>query len=194
MSTRVIFVRHAEPHEEVHGRVYGTLDPTLSESGAARAREIAATLAAQPIAAIYSSPKRRALETAARLGEPIVLDGLREMDFGELEGLTIEEAAERYPEIAGWMAKPSTAAFPGGETAAELRDRALGAAAEIVARHPDETVAVFSHSIVIRTILANALAMDPDAVFRLDLAYGGISVVEWFDGQPFVRIVNAVAL
>jgi broad specificity phosphatase PhoE len=193
-ATRVILVRHAEPHEEVHGRVYGRLDPSLSVRGAIHARELAATLASEPIVAIYSSSKRRALETAAPLGDPIVVDGLREMDFGDLEGLTTDEAAERYPDLARWMETPSAVTFPGGESAAELRDRVLVAIAEIVAHHADETVAVVSHSVVIRTILADALAMDPDAVLRLDIAYGGISVVEWFDGQPFVRVVNAVRL
>lgn len=193
-ATRVILVRHAEPHEDVHGRVYGRLDPTLSELGTAHALEIAATLASEAIAAIYSSPKRRALETATPLGEPIVLDDLREMDFGDLEGLTADEAATRYPELSNWMITPSTAVFPGGESAIALRDRALAAIAEVVARHADETVVVFSHSVVIRTILADALAMDPDAALRLDIAYGGISVVEWFDGNPFVRVVNAVRL
>jgi alpha-ribazole phosphatase/probable phosphoglycerate mutase len=193
-ATRVILVRHAEPHEEVHGLVYGRLDPSLSVRGVVQARELAATLASEPIAAIYSSPKRRALETAAPLGEPVVVEGLREMNFGDLEGLTTDEAAERYPGLVRWMETPSTVTFPGGESAAELRQRALAAIAEIVARHANETVAVFSHSVVIRTIIADALAMDRNALFRFEIAYGGISVVEWFDGQPFVRIVNAVRL
>ena len=54
--------------------------------------------------------------------------------------------------------------------------------------------AVFSHAVVVRAILADALAMPPDAMFRLDQSYGGISVVEWFDGNPFVRVVNAARL
>jgi len=193
-ATRVILIRHAEPHEEVRGRVYGRLDPQLSVRGVAHARELAATLASEPIAAIYSSPKRRALETAAPLGAPVVVDDLRELDFGDLEGLTPDEAAERYPDVARWLERPSTVTFPGGESAAVVRDRALAAVAEIVTRHRDETVAVFSHSVVIRTIVADALAVDPDGLFRFEIAYGGISVVEWFDGRPFVRVVNAVRL
>jgi broad specificity phosphatase PhoE len=77
---------------------------------------------------------------------------------------------------------------------AALRRRAVAAAQAIAARHDGETAAVFSHAVVIRAILADALAMPPDAMFRLDQSYGGISVVEWFDGNPFVRLVNAVRL
>ena len=72
--------------------------------------------------------------------------------------------------------------------------RAIAATGVIAARHQGETAAVFSHAVVIRAILADALAMAPDAMFRLDLSYGGISVVEWFDGNPFVRVMNAVRL
>jgi probable phosphoglycerate mutase len=52
-------------------------------------------------------------------------------------------------------------------------------------------VAVFSHAVVIRVIVADALAMPLDAMFRLDQSYGGITIIEWFDGRPFVRMVNA---
>lgn len=195
-GTRVIFVRHAEPHDEMRGRVCGSSDCELSERGRRRAEEIAATLEAEPIAAIYSSPLRRALATAGPLGlalglEPVVVADLRELDFGELEGLTVAEAAERYPAEAQWMTAPAGASFPGGESVASLHERTVRAAQELAARHAGETVAVFSHAVVIRVIVADALAMPLDAMFRLDQSYGGITTIEWFDGQPFVRMVNA---
>jgi broad specificity phosphatase PhoE len=198
-GARLILVRHAEPHEEVRDRIYGRLDPELSERGRGHAVAIAAALAEEPIAAVYTSPRLRARATAAPLAarhglEARVEDDLREIDFGELEGLTLAEAVERYPDESRWMAAPAAALFPGGESVAALRVRAIAAAGVIAARHGGETAAVFSHAVVIRAILADALAMAPDAMFRLDLSYGGISVVEWFDGNPFVHVVNAVRL
>jgi broad specificity phosphatase PhoE len=198
-GARLILVRHAEPHGEVRGRIYGRLDPELSERGGEHAAAIATELAGEPIAAVYTSPRLRARATAAplaaRLGlQARVEDGLREIDFGELEGLTLAEAVERYPDESRWTAAPAGALFPGGESVAALRARAVTAAGSIAARHESETAAVFSHAVVIRAILADALAMSPDAMFRLDQSYGGISVVEWFDGSPFVRVVNAVRL
>jgi ribonuclease H / adenosylcobalamin/alpha-ribazole phosphatase len=198
-SARLIFVRHAEPHEDVRDRIYGRLDPELSERGREHAAAIAAELAGEPIAAVYTSPRLRAQATAAplaaRLGmEPRAEDDLREIDFGELEGLTPADAAERYPAESRWMLAPADALFPGGESVAALRARAVAAVQSIAARHEGETAVVFSHAVVIRAILADALAMAPDAMFRLDQSYGGISVVEWFDGNPFVRVVNAVRL
>ena len=89
------------------------------------------------------------------------------------------------------MTAPARASFPGGESVASLHERAVRAARKIAARHAGETVAVFSHAVVIRSIVADALAMPLDAMFRLDQSYGGLTTIEWFDGQPFVRMVNA---
>jgi probable phosphoglycerate mutase len=199
MSARLILVRHAEPEAAVRDRIYGRLDPGLSERGRAHAQAVAPQLAPEPITAVYSSPLARARETAAplatRLGlEPAIEADLREIDFGELEGLSPAEAIARYPVQASWMVAPGAAEFPGGETVAALWVRATAIARAIAERHPDTTTAVFSHAVVIRAILADALQMPPDAMFRLDQAFGGISVVEWFDGNPLVRVVNAVRL
>jgi broad specificity phosphatase PhoE len=198
-GARLIFVRHAEPHEEMRERIYGRLDPELSERGREHTVAIAGALAREPIAAVYTSPRLRARATAAplaaRLGVDVrVEDDLREIDFGELEGLTLAEAVERYPVESSWMHAPAEAAFPGGESVAAMRARAIAAVRSIAARHEGTTAAVISHAVVIRAILADALVMPPDAMFRLDQSYGGISVVEWFDGNPFVRVVNAVRL
>jgi broad specificity phosphatase PhoE len=198
-AARVIFVRHAEPDEQARDRIYGRLDVELSASGQAHAEHIAELLAVEPIAAVYTSPLARARATAAPLArvlglEPVALDDLREIDFGELEGLSVAEVADRFPSKLGWMTAPAQVHFPGGESVAALRERALRASREIAMRHPGETVAAFSHAVTIRAVLADALAMPPDALFRLDQAYGGISIVEWFGGTPYVRVVNATRL
>jgi broad specificity phosphatase PhoE len=198
-GARLIFVRHAEPAEEMRDRIYGRLDPGLSERGRAHAYAIASWLAAEPISALYASPQSRARETAAPVAAGLGLEArieadLREIDFGELEGLSLAEAVARYPVQANWMVAPGEAEFPGGESVAALQTRATRIAREIAGRHADATAAVFTHAVVIRAILADALRMPADGMFRLDQSYGGISVVEWFDGNPFVRVVNAVRL
>jgi alpha-ribazole phosphatase len=198
-GARLIFVRHAEPDDAMRDRIYGRLDPALSERGRADAAEIASQLSAEPIRALYASPQLRARETAAPLAARLGLDAtvepdLREIDFGELEGLSPAEVVARYPVEANWMTAPGAAAFPGGESVAALWQRATNAARAIAGSHGGASVAVFTHAVVIRAILADALDMPPDSMFRLDQSYGGISVVEWFDENPFVRVVNAVRL
>jgi broad specificity phosphatase PhoE len=195
-STRLLFIRHAEPQEDMRNRIYGRLDVALSAAGHDHAARIAEMLGGLPTSIIYTSPLRRAAETAAPLAavlglEPLVLDDLREIDFGELEGLALDEVADRYPTEVSWTEAPSTVSFPGGESMASLRERSLRTAREIVERHRGETVVVISHAVVIRTILADCLNMHLDAMFRVDQRYGGISLVEWFGELPLVRVVNA---
>ena len=65
-GARLIFVRHAEPDEWLRGRIYGRLDPGLSEHGNAHADALAADLAREQIVAVYTSPLQRARATATR--------------------------------------------------------------------------------------------------------------------------------
>lgn len=195
-AARLVLVRHAEPDESVRGRVYGRLDVDLSAAGRVDAERIAALLRAQRVAAVYTSPLRRAVATAEPLARalalrPVTVDALREIDFGELEGLRLEEVEKLHPEHVGWTAASADTRFPGGESVSALRARAAGAARGLAQRHQGQTIVVCSHAVVIRAVLADALVMPPEAMFRLDQSYGGISVVDWFDAVPLVRVVNA---
>ncbi len=193
-AARLVLVRHARPRD-AELRVYGSLDVELGKEGLEQASALAATLAGVPLAAVYTSPLVRAIATArplaGRLGlEPLIVPDLRELDFGELEGLAIADVESRHPELLRWTEAPSRVVFPGGESVAALRRRAVAAAAAIAGAHAGETVAVVSHSVTLRAILADALGMPPDAMFRLDVPYCGVSVVDWFGPRPLVRSLN----
>jgi alpha-ribazole phosphatase len=194
--SRLYLIRHAEPDESVRGRAYGRLDVPLSATGRQQAGAIVAALAEVAIEAVYASPLRRALETAAPLAgahglEPIPCEGLRELDFGEIEGLTYAEIEAGRPELfEAWMKDPARVRFPGGETFSALRERAVAAADEIRSRH--ESAAVVAHGGVTRAILAHALGMPDDMIFRVDQPYGAISILEWLDGVPVLRALKAV--
>ena len=197
--TTLVLVRHTAPELDQRMYVYGTLDLELSDAGHAHARELGEILASAAFTALYSSPLRRATATAAPLAKlvglgVVTVPDLREITFGELEGLTLAEIEARYPEALEWTVSPSRATFPGGDSVREFRARAVAAAREIVARHPGETVAIFSHAVTIRAILADALGMEEDALFRLHQAYGGISVIDWYGELPLVRAVNAARI
>jgi alpha-ribazole phosphatase len=197
-ATRLLLVRHAEPDESVRGRCYGRLDVGLSPEGRRRAEALGAALAETRPAAVYSSPLSRALETAAAVAaplglEPVVDDDLRELDFGELEGLTYDEIRREHGELyREWMVRPAEVTFPGGEGIAGLRDRVLPAVARVRLRHEGEAAAIVAHGGVIRVVLGDVLGLGDGAVFRLGLDYGGASVVDWLDGVPIVRAVNTV--
>lgn len=195
--TRVVLCRHGEPEERVRGRVCGSVDVGLSLRGSRQAKVLADALAGLSPAAVYSSPQRRALETARTIAAkhalaPVALDALREIDFGELEGLTYKEVAERHPGLyAAWMEEPTRVRFPGGESYADVRGRAAGALGELLGRHRGTTFAVVAHGGVIRAVLAACLRMPDEAVFRLDQRYAAVNVVDWLEDTPIVRLVNA---
>jgi alpha-ribazole phosphatase len=197
-ATRLVLVRHAEADASMRGRCYGRLDVGLSPEGRRQARELGAALSDIPLAAVFSSPLARAVGTAAAIAAPhdlvpVVEDGLREMDFGELEGLRYDEIEVERPELfREWMEAPGSVRFPGGEALADLRARVRPTVAAIRQRHEGEAVALVAHSGVVRVVLADALGLADGAMFRLGQAPGGLSVVDWVDGTPVVAVVNAV--
>jgi broad specificity phosphatase PhoE len=90
------------------------------------------------------------------------------------------------------MEQPTTVRFPGGESFADLRERALASLQAI--RHAHRCAVVVTHGGVIRAALGEWLSMPDDAVFRLAQDYCGVSIVDWFEDTPLVRVVNAAGI
>ena len=194
---QLVLVRHGETEWSREGRHTGRTDLPLTENGRENAKRVGSELEGFEFTRVLSSPLTRALDTARPIAaaqglEPAVLDTLAELDFGEVEGLRFDEIEVAHPELfRTWMDEPARVRFPAGEGLADLRARVLPVLAEIRARHEREAVAVVAHGGVIRVVLAEALGLDDGALFRLDLSEGGVSVVDWLDGVPLLRVANA---
>ena len=192
--SRLILVRHSEPQEDARGRCYGSLDIGLSASGREHARALAARLARLAYEAVYTSPRLRARETAEPVAavhslDLVADDRLRELDFGALEGRTYDEIAESEPELyRAWMSTPTQVRFPGGESFADLKERAIDALDRI--RQAHETAVIVTHGGVLRAGVATWLSMPDEAIFRLDQRYGGVTIVDWVEGVPLIRLLN----
>jgi broad specificity phosphatase PhoE len=159
--TTLILTRHGETDWNRERRWQGQADTDLNEAGRQQARTLAARLAAEPVAAVYSSDLRRAYETATIVASPhgigVAVDPrLREIDFGEWEGLTTPEIHSRYAEFVATWPPDDGAPFPGGETYVAMGDRVVAALGEIARRHPDSVVVVVLHGGPIRGALAHA--------------------------------------
>ena len=197
-ATRVVLCRHGEPEPSAHARFCGAIDVGLSAVGKAEAGALAAGLVAEAPAALYTSPARRALETARRIGSslglgPIVESKLREIDFGEVDGLRYDEVGAARPGFYGeWLRTPTRVRFPGGECFADLQRRALEALSTVTAQYERRTTVVVTHAGVIRSLLAAWLSLPDDAIFRIDQRYGSVNVVDWLDGTPVVRLINGL--
>jgi alpha-ribazole phosphatase/probable phosphoglycerate mutase len=194
---RLFLVRHAEAEESARGRCYGSLDVGLSAKGRSQCVELARAFASEPIAAVVSSPRIRAVETAAAIAEShglevCVVPDLRELDFGELEGRTYDEIAASLPELyAAWMTKPTEVRFPGGESYADLHVRSLAAVSRLRTAEEGQTVVAVTHGGVVRAVLSDVLGMPTERIFRLAVDPASITTIEWLGEEPNVRRVNS---
>jgi broad specificity phosphatase PhoE len=192
----VVLVRHAQCVDDAAGRCYGRLDIELSDYGRAQSRQLAERLSSEPVAAVVSSPLLRALDTARAIAEPhglavSVLDELRELDFGELEGMRYEEVAGSQPDLYGqWMLAPTAVRFPGGESFDDLRRRVSDAVSRLRQTYSGVLVVAVTHGGVIRAVLADALGLPSDRIFRLAVDTASTTRIEWVEGEPIVRSLN----
>lgn len=195
-SARLLLVRHGEVEDWARGRIYGRIDPAVSPQGLQQAQAIARRVAEERPVALLVSPSRRALESAGPIAEATALSPaqdarLREIEFGEFEGLTFAEAEQRDPVIwRAWMERPGAVRFPGGECWDDIRARAVEAAEAVTAAHPGEAVAVVTHGGVIRALLAEALALPAERTFRMEIAFGSLTVLR---REPFGWMVERVS-
>ena len=195
--TRFLLLRHGQTALSVQRRYSGRGNPPLTELGRAQADAAARYLGDRDdVVAVISSPLQRALITAdaaARaLGlEVTVDDDLIETDFGDWEGLTFGEAAERDPELHLRWLRDTSLPPPGGESFDDVAVRVRRARDRIVAEYGDATVLVVSHVTPIKTVLRLALDAGEGILYRLHLDLASLSVAEFYpDGASSVRLVN----
>ncbi|MGH3439558.1 MAG: bifunctional RNase H/acid phosphatase, partial [Sciscionella sp.] len=195
--TRLLLLRHGQTSYSAARRYSGRGDPELTAIGLRQARAAAHRLSTvDNLAAVVSSPLGRAVRTAepvaAGLGTGVrVVAGLTETDFGDWEGLTFAEAAERDPRLhRRWLSDPSVAT-PGGESFDQVHRRVGAALDDLVERYRGGTLVVVSHVTPIKSVLRIALAAGPSVLFRLHLDLASLSIVEFYpDGNTSVRLFN----
>jgi probable phosphoglycerate mutase len=181
VPTTIFLVRHGETNWNRESRFQGHADPPLNNLGRAQASELAATLALESFAALYTSPLRRARETAEILGEPLglgarVSDALMEVDVGSWSGLTRAEVQARFPDgFRRWLDYGH--GWDDGETYDDLGLRVVAGLSEIAHSHPDERVLTVTHGGPIRSALAASEAVSFDEARRSIHVIGNCAVV-----------------
>ena len=196
-NTRIWIIRHGEPSPETRGRCYGHLDVELSCEGRKQVQTVADRLNGETIRTIYSSPRRRALESAAILAAQLhaavtIEERFREIDFGTFEGRLYDEIAQEYPEIyRQWMEYPTETQFPNGESFVQMQTRVTEAAQALYARHRGETIAIVSHGGVNRILLAAALGVANENFFHIAQRFAAMNQVVLIGGDyPSVELMN----
>jgi broad specificity phosphatase PhoE len=166
MNTRVLLVRHGATELSAEDRFAGATDVLLSKEGEAQAECLSRRLASTQICAVYASPMRRTLRTAALIAAPHKLEivaepGLREIHHGRWEERTRAEVESTFPdEYHDWEDDPFTFAPEGGETGLAVLARALPALRNMVQTHQGKTVLVVSHKATLRLLIGSLLGLD----------------------------------
>jgi broad specificity phosphatase PhoE len=193
---RLILVRHGETRWNQENRVLGHTEIELNEKGRKQAERLALTLKDETVAAIYSSPLRRARETAGEIArfhglEVVTDDALKEVDAGELDGLTYQEMIERYGDfLKEWIKNDPSLKMPGGESMAELQQRAWPVVERIVRDHPDGVVILVSHSFAILSIICRAIGLNLSHFRRLRLSVASISIINFGERGTSLVLFN----
>ncbi|RBY85945.1 bifunctional RNase H/acid phosphatase [Blastococcus sp. TF02A-26] len=196
VTTVTHLLRHGQTEHTPERRFSGRNDLPLSAVGRAEAEAAAERAAGLGVDVVVASPLRRTRETAevvaARLGLPVLLDDdLVEMDFGDLEGLSADEARAKHPLATRRLFTEVDVPAPGGESIADVARRVARARARVLKEHRGRTVLFVSHVTPIKLMLAAGLDVDDAVVHRIFLSAASLSTVAWStDGRHSVRLVN----
>ena len=199
VTTVTHLLRHGQTEHTPERRYSGRNELPLSRTGRAEAEAAAVRAELLGIDVVVSSPIRRTRETAeivaASLGLPVELDDdLAELDFGDLEGLTLDEALAKHPLAVRRFVSDVTVKAPGGESIADVSARVARARRRLLDRHAGQTVLVVSHVTPIKLLLAAGLDVGEAVVHRVFLEAASLSTVAWSsDGRSSVRLVNDTA-
>lgn len=192
--TTLLLARHGETDWNRDNRFQGHADPPLNDAGRRQAAALAEKLAVERLAAIYSSPLRRAVESAeivaARHGlQPQTVEALREVDVGSWQGLTRREIESRFPEqFRRWLSYEQ--GWEDGETYAEMGARVVPALVELGTRHGSKRILALTHGGPIRAAIAAANGISHAEARRREPVVGNCVVVELDARDGILRRVD----
>jgi len=195
--TTILLVRHGQTAWNREERFRGQVDVPLDDWGLRQAELVGRRIAERwEPTAIYASSLQRTLQTAAGIARACNLrttihDGLLDIDYGVFAGLTPQEAADLYPDIArAWRRAPHMILFPDGQSLGDVRDRAEAALEGIVANHPHQMVVLVTHVVICRLLLCAILGLDSSHFWQFEPATASISVFEVYDGHSVLLSFN----
>ena len=183
----LILIRHGETLWNTQLRMQGSLDSDLTLKGESQIEALGEWMKEVTFDYLYSSDTARAWKTAEAIskftGHTLNFDKrFREKNLGIFEGLTTEEASERYPEkFKLFKTSGANYVIDKGESTQQLLDRSLEAIEEIRIRHPNKIVVVVTHGGVVRVLMKHVLGVPLEAPTQFLIGNTGIFRLIWRD-------------
>lgn len=193
---RFILVRHGKTEWNETGRYQGCSDTCLSATGLKEAEAVRQRLAAEKIDAMYCSDLERAAQTAriiasGRDAKLVIRKELREIDFGEFEGLTFDEVGQRYPDNDWWTARDAAQRLPQGESVGQLAARVDQFIASCLGKHKErETILVVAHGGSLRTLVCRLLGLGLEHWWQIGIDSASVSMVETYPRGMMLSVLN----
>jgi broad specificity phosphatase PhoE len=186
MPTRVILIRHGQTDWNKERRYLSRTDLDLNDYGRTQADWAKCEMLKEDIARVYASSLKRAISFARLIfGESDIeaRDQLKEMDFGDFEGLTYEEVMARHAKIySAWIDDPHKTILPGGESFDHFCVRIMDTFNEIVLNNTGKTVAIVTHGGVIRLIMWHVLKTE--SFWEVNMVKpGSVNTIQILDGS-----------
>jgi len=200
MATTIILVRHGQTEWNRVERFRGHSDVALNLTGKKQSEVTGQLIALRwKPAAIFSSQLPRASKTAEIIAEYIHLtvetsDGLDDIDYGDWQGVTPEEAMRRWPEqVDAWYYAPHKVQIPGGETLDAVRKRVTKTVTSLVSRYEGKTIVLVSHTVINRVILLFILGLGNDRFWHIRQEPCAINVIEAQGGDYTLVSMNVTS-
>ena len=194
--SRLLLVRHGNTELNSAQIFVGHTDVELSAVGYSQVEKLRDRLSAEKIDVIYSSDLRRALVTAETIASRhqlavIACPELREINYGNLDGLTFEEIRRLYPEVAELCADWSLQLkFPDGESVDELKQRVSRFLDRLKQHAPQQTVLIVAHGGPLRLMVCSLLGIDLRHWRQIHLDLASLSIVDTYPEVAVISLLN----
>lgn len=188
----IYLIRHAQTVMNKEMRFSGILDCEISKEGYAQLEILKNKMKEYNIQQCYSSPLKRAYITAKSFFEnPIKVHDLHELDFGDIDGMKFTEIEEKYPELSkNMLSVNNDFAFPNGESRDTLRQRTQRVFREIIEKDNNDSIAIVSHSCVIRNIISKEVIGDYSIAWKINIDNCSITKLQVYNTNTILAFLN----
>ncbi len=194
--SRLLLVRHGITEFNTTRRYAGFSDVELSTAGYRQVERLRDRLVNEKIDTVYSSDLRRALVTAELISfghkvDIVPCPELREINYGDAEGLTFQEISRLYPEVAELVANFSLRLrFPGGESFEGFIERTCKFLDKLEKHAPEQTILVVSHSGPLKVLVCYLLGIDQSHWRQIRCDNASLSIVETYPQGAIISLLN----